>query len=74
MMPAIECLLKVRDVAKLVSLCERTIWKLLASGRMPAAIRIGSAVRFRASEINDWISAGCPAWADMPQEGQQCQH
>lgn len=61
MMPTIESLLKVQDVAKLTGLSVRSIWKLLASGRMPAAVRIGRAVRFRATEINEWISAGCPS-------------
>lgn len=70
-MSAVESLLSVRKVAKLLGLCERTIWKLLAAQRIPEPVRIGHSVRFRASQINDWISAGCPASADMPQEGQR---
>lgn len=39
----------------------RTCWyALLASGRIPAPVRLGRAVRWRASELAAWCAAGCP--------------
>lgn len=67
-------LLTVRDVAAATCLSTRSIWKLLASGRMPAAVRIGRSVRWRAAEIRAWIDAGCPSrdrW-DAIREGERC--
>jgi predicted DNA-binding transcriptional regulator AlpA len=31
------------------------------SGRMPAPIKIGGAVRWNRAEIESWVAAGCPA-------------
>lgn len=50
----------VADVAELLDVSRRHIWKLLASGRMPAPIRLGRSVRWRADELRAWLDAGCP--------------
>ena len=34
--------------------------RLADSGRMPGKIKLGALVRFRRSEIVDWINKGCP--------------
>lgn len=34
--------------------------RLADSGRMPGKIKIGALVRFRRTEISEWISRGCP--------------
>lgn len=59
-MPVIESLLRVPDAAKLAKLSERTFWKLIADERTPAVIRIGRAVRLRASDVDLWLRLGCP--------------
>lgn len=53
-------LLNVRDVAKLTGLAERTVHRFADCGKMPAPVRIGGAVRWRAGEIREWIRNGCP--------------
>lgn len=60
-MPTIESLLTVPQVAKLIGLAPRTVWRMIAEGRTPATIRVGRYVRFKASEVNDWIGSGCPS-------------
>lgn len=52
-------LLSVRQVAALLCLGERTVWKLSASGRMPAPLRIGRAVRWRRVDLERFIHNGC---------------
>ena len=53
-------LLNVEQVARLVCIGTRTVWRLRDSGKMPAAVRIGGCIRWRRSDIEAWIGAGCP--------------
>jgi len=55
-----ERLLSVRDLAVLLQVSERAVWSWLASGRLPAAVRVGRLVRWRASDVEAWLAAGCP--------------
>jgi excisionase family DNA binding protein len=54
-------LIDTRELSKLLKVSERTIWSMQASGRMPAPIRIGRAVRWSYEGIKAWIAVGCPA-------------
>lgn len=49
------------EVAKMLGIGTRTVWRLHSGGRIPAPIRLGGAVRWRRQELIDWIAAGCPA-------------
>ncbi len=53
-------LLTVKDVAALLRISTRQVWKLLASGRIPSPVRLSRSVRFRATDIERWIRLGCP--------------
>ncbi len=57
-------LIDTHDAARLCGIAERTIWRWSNSGLMPKPIKIGrglrAAVRFRRSELMEWIAAGCP--------------
>ena len=55
-----ERLLDAKAVAKLLGVSARTVWRLSDGGRMPRPVRLGSLVRWKSDEIDDWISAGCP--------------
>lgn len=55
-----EQLLDVCDVAALLGLGVRTVWKHHDSGLLPRAVRIGGCVRWRRADIDKWINAGCP--------------
>ena len=60
--------LSVAEVAELLNVSTRHIWKLHATGRLPAPIRLGRSVRWRADELRAWLEAGCPSrecWAKM---------
>lgn len=57
-------LLTVRDVAALVKLSSRQIYKLCASARMPAPLKVGRSTRWRAAQISAWIQNGCRIEAD----------
>ena len=53
-------LLPTAEVAKMLGVGERSVWRWSRSGAMPAPVRIGNAVRFRRREIEEWIANGCP--------------
>ena len=45
-----------RDAAKRLAVCEKTVDKLAAEGRLPR-LRIGGATRFRAADVTAFIEA-----------------
>ena len=54
-----EKLLDVRGVADRLRVSTRQIWKLVSSGRVPRPVRLSRSVRWRESEIDRFIRAGC---------------
>ncbi len=54
-------LLTVKDVSARLRISPRQVWKLLASGRIPAPVRISRSVRWREADIARWIELGCPS-------------
>ncbi len=55
-----EILLDVREAAGRLKVSVRQIWKLCASGRLCPPVRLGRSVRWRASDIDEFIREGCP--------------
>ena len=53
-------LLMVGDLAHRRRISIRQTWKLKAEGSLPKPIRLGRSVRWRASDIAEWVAAGCP--------------
>ena len=57
-------LLDSKQSARLAGFSERTWWSMTRSGLAPAPLKIGlglrPAVRYRRSEILQWIQDGCP--------------
>ena len=54
-------LLTVREVAAALKVSPRQIWKLNAMGRLPAPIRQARSVRWRSSDIAEFVRLGCPS-------------
>jgi excisionase family DNA binding protein len=55
-----ELLITVDEVAAMLSLSPRTVWRRSSTGELPAPVRIGGSVRWRRSDIVQWVNAGCP--------------
>jgi excisionase family DNA binding protein len=58
-------LLNVAEVAEILGLSERTVWRWRNQKRMPQGITIGRVVRWSYRAIMEWIAAGCPASVEM---------
>lgn len=54
-------LIDVNDVAKMLGVSSRHVYRLADGGRMPRPLKLGGAVRWSMKTINEWIDAGCPS-------------
>ena len=52
-------LLTIRELAKVLKLSPRSIWRLVKNHQLPAPVRIGGSIRWRADDISLWIAKGC---------------
>jgi excisionase family DNA binding protein len=55
-----EILIDASMLAEKLNVHEVTIRKWQVNGKIPAPVRIGRAVKWRLTEIDAWIKAGCP--------------
>ena len=53
-------LLSATELGLMVQLSARQIFRLNSSGKIPAPLKIGGAVRWAKEDIEKWISLGCP--------------
>lgn len=54
-------------IASLLSVSKRTVSRLSAEGAIPKAVRLGTLVRWRLTEILEWVDEGCQAhWSQLP--------
>jgi len=53
-------LLGVEQVAKILNVSPRTVYRMTDAGRMPKPRHLNSLVRWSSLEIDAWITAGCP--------------
>lgn len=53
-------LIAADELAKMLDVSTRTVWRLLSTGKMVQPVRIGGSVRWRLDEVKEWINNGCP--------------
>jgi len=54
-------LVNANELARMLSVSVRHIWRLKASGKLPKPVWIGGCVRWRVDDINLFIEMGCPS-------------
>lgn len=54
-----EILISAKDVAVMVGLVERTVWRLMNCGKLPMAMKVGGAKRWQWADFLQWIG-DCP--------------
>ena len=53
-------LLTVPEVAEICGIAPETVRRMTDRGAMPKPVRLGRAVRYRLSCLENWIADGCP--------------
>jgi predicted DNA-binding transcriptional regulator AlpA len=53
-------MLNAEEAAEVAGVAKRSWWRYVSSGKAPAPVRLGGSVRWRRSELAEWIAAGCP--------------
>ncbi len=53
-------LLAAGQVAEMLSLSKRTVFRLNSAGKMPKPVRINGSIRWRRSDIQRWLDWDCP--------------
>jgi excisionase family DNA binding protein len=47
------------ELARMLQLSQRTVYRMAQEKRLPAPIRLGSAIRWRQDTITEWIENDC---------------
>ena len=48
------------ELARIMQISTRTLWRMRSAGQLPDPVRLGGTVRWRVDEIKNWIAEGCP--------------
>ncbi len=49
-----------KQLAIMLQVSKRTLWRLRSAGRLPSPMRVGGIVRWRLDDVVDWIADGWP--------------
>ena len=63
-----ECAVEVVNAdtaAAMVGVSPRSWWRFVSAGKAPRPVRLGSCVRWRLSDLRNWIGEGCQAVTDL---------
>lgn len=58
-------LITVKTLAKMLATSVRSVWRYRSAGRLPKAVRVGSSVRWRVSDIQLWIKLNLPTQVEF---------
>ena len=64
-------LITAADLARLLQVSTRTLWRMRSAGDLPEPVRFGGTVRWRLGEIRKWIGEGCPRAQSRENEGRR---
>jgi predicted DNA-binding transcriptional regulator AlpA len=53
-------LLTAGEVARLLNISERSVFRLRSAGDLPKEVEVLGSVRWRRADIEAWVAAGCP--------------
>lgn len=62
-------LLNASEVAALLGVSSRSVYRLSDAGKMPRPLKIGGSVRWDRRPVERWIADGCPPVASRKRGG-----
>ena len=54
-------LLTAREVAHVLRISERSVWRLCSEKKLPAPLHVGGAARWKKTDIEDWFQRATQA-------------
>jgi len=60
---ALQVFVTARQLAVMLQVSRRTLWRLRSTGKIPKPMRVGGIVRWKLDDILEWMAAGCPKMA-----------
>lgn len=64
-------LMTAAQVARLLQISLRTLWRLRSGRKLPLPVNLGSAVRWRRKEVLAWVTDGCPGLNESDNRGRR---
>ena len=64
-------LFKPYQVARLLRISLRTLWRWRSGKRIPLPIQSGNVVRWRRAEMLEWVADGCPGLNESDNGGRR---
>ncbi len=58
---SLPSLLSADEVAKVLGVASRTLWRLKSKRAIPMPVKFGGNVRWRSKDLQKWLDEGCPA-------------
>lgn len=55
----ISPLVTAEQLAKILQVSVRSIWRMRSSGQLPRPVRIGGNIRWRPKDVELWIAGSC---------------
>lgn len=59
--PTAPALISAVELAELLQISTRTLWRLRSAGKLIKPIKLGGSTRWRLDEVQTWVANGCPA-------------
>jgi predicted DNA-binding transcriptional regulator AlpA len=56
----VTSLIKADELAKMLSVSPRHIWRMKAKGKLPKTVSVGGCVRWLLADIQLFLNLGCP--------------
>lgn len=55
-------LIEVKEFARLIDVSTATLWRMRSAGKLPPEVKLSAGcVRWRRSDVERWVSLGCPS-------------
>ena len=65
--------ISAKELAGMLSLSTRTVWRLLSANKLPKPVSIGGSKRFRTSDVNLFLECDCDISVYLARkESEQC--
>ncbi len=54
-------LIAADDVAGMLDISTRTLWRLVSANKIVPPIKLGGSTRWRRVDVETWVASGCPS-------------